>query len=299
MLAALEGAETVIFQGTSANDASARAHLVLPSAAYVEREGTFTNFQGRVQRFRTAVPPLGAAWPDWMILSFVGKALGFQDPVFTAERPEQVFSALAATVPAFAGEDGLTVALDLTLTPELERAGRHGMLDPGRAALHWGNTLLRSLLAAAVVIALAARELPAMVPASAPEFVRTVTAMMMAGRGDELPVSMLPVDGTYPSGTTAYEKRNISDIVAVWDSELCIQCGNCSFVCPHSVIRSRYYGPEGLEGAPDSFLSRKERGVGLCEELGIVVFGGWTSASRKAMLPLGMARASDGGDRAV
>ena len=75
-------------------------------------------------------------------------------------------------------------------------------------------------------------------PAHAPEFVRTVTAEMMAGRGDDLPVSALPVDGTYPSGTAAYEKRNISELVAVWDSELCIQCGNCSFVCPHSVIRS-------------------------------------------------------------
>jgi NADH-quinone oxidoreductase subunit G len=101
--AALDGVEVAIFQGTNANDVSARAHLVLPSAAYVERDGTFTNFQGRVQRFRTAVPPLGQAWPDWMILSFIGKALGFQDPVCTAERAEQVFNALAADVPAFAG----------------------------------------------------------------------------------------------------------------------------------------------------------------------------------------------------
>ena len=77
----------------------------------------------------------------------------------------------------------------------------------------------------------------------APEFVRTVTAAMMAGRGDELPVSALPVDGTYPSGTTAYEKRNISELVAVWDPDLCIQCGNCSFVCPHSVIRSTLLRP--------------------------------------------------------
>ena len=82
---------------------------------------------------------------------------------------------------------------------------------------------------------------------------------MMAGHGDELPVSALPVDGTYPSGTTKYEKRNISDQVAVWDSELCIQCGNCSFVCPHSVIRTRYYNavaaartrpPAGFKSAP-------------------------------------------------
>ena len=72
------------------------------------------------------------------------------------------------------------------------------------------------------------------VPDSAPEFVRSVTGMMLAGRGDELPVSALPVDGTYPSGTAAYEKRNISDLVAVWDPDTCIQCGSCSFVCPHS-----------------------------------------------------------------
>jgi pyruvate-ferredoxin/flavodoxin oxidoreductase len=99
------------------------------------------------------------------------------------------------------------------------------------------------------------REPAPIVPDDAPEFVRKVTAMMMAGRGDELPVSTLPVDGTYPSGTTAFEKRNISDLVAVWDPDLCIQCGNCSFVCPHSVIRSRYYSPAALDGAPDGFRS--------------------------------------------
>jgi pyruvate-ferredoxin/flavodoxin oxidoreductase len=93
------------------------------------------------------------------------------------------------------------------------------------------------------------------VPDSAPEFVRLVTGEMLAGRGDELPVSALPVDGTYPSGTTAYEKRNISDFVAVWDPDTCIQCGSCSFVCPHSVIRSRFYEPERLGGAPDGFPS--------------------------------------------
>ncbi len=109
----------------------------------------------------------------------------------------------------------------------------------------------------------ATREPAPVVPAHAPEFVRTVTAAMMAGRGDELPVSALPVDGTYPSGTTAYEKRNISELVAVWDPELCIQCGNCSFVCPHSVIRSRYYEPARLEGAPDGFRSAPLNAPGL------------------------------------
>ncbi len=109
----------------------------------------------------------------------------------------------------------------------------------------------------------ATRGLPPVVPEHAPEFVRTVTAAMLAGRGDELPVSALPVDGTYPSGTTAYEKRNISELVAVWDADLCIQCGNCSFVCPHSVIRSRYYDESNLEAAPGAFRSAPLDAVGL------------------------------------
>jgi pyruvate-ferredoxin/flavodoxin oxidoreductase len=87
--------------------------------------------------------------------------------------------------------------------------------------------------------------------------------MMMAGRGDELPVSLLPVDGTYPSGTTAFEKRNISDVVAAWDPDLCIQCGNCSFVCPHSVIRSKYYDKAHLADAPGGFPSAPLSAVGV------------------------------------
>ena len=96
-------------------------------------------------------------------------------------------------------------------------------------------------------------EIPPTVPAAAPEFVQNVTAMMMAGRGDELPVSAMPIDGTYPSGTTQWEKRNISQYVPVWEPDICIQCGNCSFVCPHGVIRSKFYDKGALDGAPASF----------------------------------------------
>ena len=93
------------------------------------------------------------------------------------------------------------------------------------------------------------------VPDNAPDFVRRVTAKMLVGAGDEIPVSLIPVDGTFPSGTSAFEKRNISDSVPVWEPELCIQCGQCSFVCPHSVIRARYYHEDKLDEAPGSFKS--------------------------------------------
>jgi pyruvate-ferredoxin/flavodoxin oxidoreductase len=96
---------------------------------------------------------------------------------------------------------------------------------------------------------------PPIVPLDAPEFVRNVTAMMMEGRGDEIPVSLLPVDGTFPSGTAAFEKRNIGDLVPKWEEDLCIQCGQCSFVCPHAVIRARYYHEDKLAGAPQTFKS--------------------------------------------
>ncbi len=101
------------------------------------------------------------------------------------------------------------------------------------------------------------------VPADAPDFVRNVTASMLLGTGDDLPVSALPVDGTYPSGTTRYEKRNISDIIAEWDSEACIQCGNCAFVCPHAVLRAKYYTGSALDGAPEGFQSAPLNAAGF------------------------------------
>ena len=99
------------------------------------------------------------------------------------------------------------------------------------------------------------RPMDAVVPEQAPDFVQEVTAQMMRGHGDDLPVSKLPVDGTYPSGTTQWEKSNVSDTVPAWKEDLCIQCGNCSFVCPHSVIRAKFVHEAALQDAPPSFPS--------------------------------------------
>ncbi|HET8576107.1 MAG TPA: pyruvate:ferredoxin (flavodoxin) oxidoreductase [Methylomirabilota bacterium] len=97
------------------------------------------------------------------------------------------------------------------------------------------------------------------VPAEAPDFVRRVTAPVLAGRGDTLPVSAIPADGTYPTGTTRWEKRNIALEIPVWDEGLCIQCGKCVLVCPHAVIRAKVYAPDALAGAPPSFKSAPAR----------------------------------------
>jgi pyruvate-ferredoxin/flavodoxin oxidoreductase len=91
------------------------------------------------------------------------------------------------------------------------------------------------------------------VPPEAPEFVRNVLGPMLAMEGDSLPVSALPVDGTFPTGTTQWEKRNITLEIPVWEPDLCIQCGKCSFVCPHAVIREKVYDPVYLEQAPESW----------------------------------------------
>jgi pyruvate-ferredoxin/flavodoxin oxidoreductase len=93
----------------------------------------------------------------------------------------------------------------------------------------------------------------------APEFFRNVTAEIMAGRGDRLPVSALPNDGTYPTGTTRFEKRNLAAEVPVWDPNVCIQCGKCVLVCPHAVIRSKVCEPTALANSPATFKSHPAR----------------------------------------
>ena len=95
---------------------------------------------------------------------------------------------------------------------------------------------------------------PPIVPESAPSFVQTVTAEIIAGRGDNLPVSAFPLDGTYMVGTTQYEKRNIATEIPVWDKDICIQCNICSIVCPHAAIRPKVFEKEFANNAPADFL---------------------------------------------
>ncbi|WP_312737429.1 pyruvate:ferredoxin (flavodoxin) oxidoreductase [Atlantibacter hermannii] len=96
---------------------------------------------------------------------------------------------------------------------------------------------------------------PPVVADAAPDFVKTVTAAMLAGLGDALPVSALPPDGTWPLGTTRWEKRNIAEEIPIWKPELCTQCNHCVAACPHSAIRAKVVSPEDLEAAPDALQS--------------------------------------------
>ena len=103
------------------------------------------------------------------------------------------------------------------------------------------------------------------VAANAPEFVQNVTSKIMSFQGDDLPVSAMPCDGTWPTGTTCYEKRNIAVEIPEWDEKLCIQCGQCSLVCPHAAIRTKAYTDEALEGAPETFKSAAGKGKAFAE----------------------------------
>ncbi|MBN2411570.1 pyruvate:ferredoxin (flavodoxin) oxidoreductase [candidate division KSB1 bacterium] len=103
-------------------------------------------------------------------------------------------------------------------------------------------------------------EMPDVVPSDSPEFVREVVSKIIINKGDTVPSSALPNDGTFESGTTQYEKRNVALEIPGWDPEVCIQCGKCSIVCPHAAIRQNVYDPKFLNNAPESFKHAEARG---------------------------------------
>ncbi len=115
----------------------------------------------------------------------------------------------------------------------------------------------------------AVRRMPPM-PDEAPDFVKQVTAVMLRGEGDLLPVSAMPVDGTWPSGTAKFEKRGIAEKIPIWDPSLCIDCGKCAVVCPHSAIRIKITPAEQLADAPAGFQSKNYKDRNLADHQLIV-----------------------------
>jgi pyruvate-ferredoxin/flavodoxin oxidoreductase len=147
---------------------------------------------------------------------------------------------------------------------EVKRSIEKTYLKRGRSVVEKNRAAVDAALAhmAEVRVPAAATSTAAVrsaVPAEAPSFVRKVTALMLAGEGDQLSVGALPADGTWPTGTTQWEKRNIAQEIPVWDEKLCIQCGKCVLVCPHAVIRAKVYEPEALAPAPAGFKSAAAR----------------------------------------
>ena len=109
----------------------------------------------------------------------------------------------------------------------------------------------------------ASSRLPALIPDHAPDFVKRVTAVMLANQGDRLPVSAFPVDGTWPTGTSQWEKRNVATAMPVWDPALCIQCNKCALVCPHAAIRVKVYDAARMTDAPPMFKGVPYKGPEL------------------------------------
>ena len=148
----------------------------------------------------------------------------------------------------------------------VETYGRKGD-DIVKMNLDAVDSTLENLHEVAVpAVAGAGFEMPDAVAAGAPKFVRDVLGEIIAGRGDLLPVSAMPCDGTFPTGTATWEKRNIALEIPVWDTQVCIQCGKCAMVCPHSVIRIKVFDPSELEKAPPTFKacdSRDKEWAGL------------------------------------
>ncbi|MCU7834767.1 MAG: pyruvate:ferredoxin (flavodoxin) oxidoreductase [gamma proteobacterium symbiont of Taylorina sp.] len=141
--------------------------------------------------------------------------------------------------------------------------GKRGqtMIDQNTNAIDMALTQMQQIEIPAEIVA--GKSLPPIVAAEAPRFVRDVTAEIIAGRGDDLAVSQLPLDGSYPTATSRWEKRNLAEEIPVWDEELCIHCGKCPFVCPHSVIRSKVFDPALINDAPATFKHVPVRGKGF------------------------------------
>jgi pyruvate-ferredoxin/flavodoxin oxidoreductase len=144
---------------------------------------------------------------------------------------------------------------------EIERVhGKRGreIVDRNFAAVDSAVAGLHELAVPASVTS--TRDRPPVIPDEAPDFTQAVTAMLLAGKGDQLPVSAFPIDGTWPTATAKWEKRNLAGELPDWDEKLCIQCNKCALICPHAAIRAKIVNDEDLAAAPEGFRAVPLRG---------------------------------------
>jgi len=188
----------------------------------------------------------------------VAREAGLAGRVNTVMQP--CFFALSGVLP----RDKAIAAIQQSI---VERYGKRGQVVVRRnqAAVDRSLEALRRL--ELPTRADAKQRRPAPVPPGVSPFVQRVTARLLAGEGDRLPVSALPPDGTFPTGTARFEKRRIAREIPVWDPSICIDCGKCAIVCPHAAVRMKVYEPVALEGAPEGFLSKPFRSRELPDHL--------------------------------
>jgi len=187
----------------------------------------------------------------WVIDAYeVAREAGMGDRINTVMQP--CFFQLAGVLPPDVAIAQMKAAVETTYAKRgsatVER--NFAAMDLALANLHRVDVPL---------VATSVRSIEVTVPDDAPSFVKQVTTMLLAGDGDRLPVSALPVDGTFPIGTAAYEKRAIAKEIPIWDPDVCIDCGMCTIVCPHATIRMKVFGDDVVAGAPTEFVSKPFR----------------------------------------
>jgi pyruvate-ferredoxin/flavodoxin oxidoreductase len=188
----------------------------------------------------------------------VARAAGMGKRINTVMQP--CFFALSGVLPRERALD----AIDRSIEKAYAKRGP-AVVERNRAAVGHALGALRPVAVPAQTTARTGRRPP--VPPDAPDFVQRVTAAMLAGRGDQLPVSALPADGTFPTGTARYEKRMLAAEIPIWDPSICIDCGKCAMVCPHAAIRMKVYGAGHRAQAPADFPSKPFRSRELPDQL--------------------------------
>ena len=191
----------------------------------------------------------------WVIdAEAVAREAGMGGRINTVMQP--CFFSLSGVLP----QDDAVAAIKVHVEKTHAKRGRtvvernFAAIDAALAALHRVDV---------PAVATATRGRPPVVAPEAPDFVQRVTARLMAGEGDLLPVSALPVDGTFPTGTAKWERRQLAREIPIWDPELCIDCAKCAIVCPHAAIRMKVFPPEAVADAPGEFLMKDFRSKDL------------------------------------